>query len=63
LQFENSGIEEDLVASNENERTTVTLGTGFPSSITDLETGPDGYLYVLTYHPTMGTLYRIVPQE
>ena len=63
LQFENSGIEEDLVASNENERTAVTFGTGFPSSITDIETGPDGYLYVLTYHPTMGTLYRIVPQE
>jgi glucose/arabinose dehydrogenase len=63
LQFENSGIEEDLVASNENERTAVTFGTGFPSSITDIETGPDGYLYVLTYHPTMGTLFRIVPQE
>jgi glucose/arabinose dehydrogenase len=63
LQFENSGIEEDLVASNENERTAVTFGTGFPSGITDIETGPDGYLYVLTYHPTMGTLFRIVPQE
>jgi aldose sugar dehydrogenase len=63
LQFENSGIEEDLVASNENERTAVTFGTGFPSSITDIETGPDGYLYVLTYHPTKGTLVRIVPQE
>jgi aldose sugar dehydrogenase len=63
LQFENSGIEEDLVASNENEKTAVTFGTGFPSSITDIETGPDGYLYVLTYHPTMGTLFRIVLQE
>lgn len=60
LQFENSGIEEDLVASNENERAAVTFGTDFPSSITDIETGPDGYLYVLTYHPTMGTLFRIV---
>lgn len=60
LQFENSGIEEDLVAGNENERAAVTFGTDFPSSITDIETGPDGYLYVLTYHPTMGTLFRIV---
>ena len=60
LQFENSGIEEDLVAGNENERAAVTFGTDFPGSITDIETGPDGYLYVLTYHPTMGTLFRIV---
>jgi aldose sugar dehydrogenase len=60
LQFENSGIEEDLVASNENEKAAVTFGTDFPGSITDIETGPDGYLYVLTYHPTMGTLFRIV---
>ena len=63
LHFENPGIDDDLVASNENERTAVTFVTGFPSSITDIETGPDGYLYVLTYHPTMGTLFRIVPQE
>ncbi|MDQ5860267.1 MAG: PQQ-dependent sugar dehydrogenase [Thermoproteota archaeon] len=63
LQFENPGIADDLVASNENERNAVTFGTGFRNSITDIETGPDGYLYVLTYHPTMGTLFRIVPQE
>jgi aldose sugar dehydrogenase len=63
LHFENPGIDNDRVASNENERTAVTFATGFPSSITDIETGPDGYLYVLTYHPTMGTLFRIVPQE
>jgi glucose/arabinose dehydrogenase len=29
----------------------------------DLETGPDGFLYVLTFHPTKGSLSRIVPQE
>jgi glucose/arabinose dehydrogenase len=63
LEFENPGIEEDLVASNENERTAVAFATDFPSSITEVETGPDGYLYLLTYHPTMGTLLRIVPQE
>lgn len=63
LHFENPGIDDDLVASNENERNAVTFGTGFRNSITDIETGPDGYLYVLTYHPTMGTLFRIVPQE
>ena len=61
LQFENPGIDNDLVASNENERAAVTFGTGFPNSITDIETGPDGYLYVLTYHPTLGSLFRIMP--
>jgi aldose sugar dehydrogenase len=61
LQFENPGVDNDLVASNENERAAVTFGTGFPNSITDIETGPDGYLYVLTYHPTLGSLFRIVP--
>jgi aldose sugar dehydrogenase len=63
LQFESSRIADDLVASNERERTAVIFGTGFPSSITDIETGPDGYLYVLTFHPTMGAISRIVPRE
>jgi glucose/arabinose dehydrogenase len=63
LEFEVPRIADDLVASNDRERAAVTFGTGFPSSITDIETGPDGYLYVLTFHPTMGTLSRIVPQE
>jgi glucose/arabinose dehydrogenase len=35
----------------------VTFATGFPQGITDIETGPDGYLYVLTF---AGDLYRIV---
>jgi aldose sugar dehydrogenase len=63
LQFEHPRLADDLVASNERQRAAVIFGTGFPSSITDIETGPDGYLYVLTFHPTMGTISRIVPQE
>jgi aldose sugar dehydrogenase len=63
LQFEQSGLADDLVANNDRQRSAVIFGTGFPSSITDVETGPDGYLYVLTFHPTMGTISRIVPQE
>jgi aldose sugar dehydrogenase len=63
LEFELPRIADDLVASNDRERAAVTFGTGFPSSIIDIETGPDGYLYVLTFHPTMGILSRIVPQE
>jgi glucose/arabinose dehydrogenase len=63
LQFEHPRLAGDLVASNDRQRAAVTFGTGFPSSITDVETGPDGYLYVLTFHPTMGSISRIVPQE
>jgi glucose/arabinose dehydrogenase len=63
LQLEHPRLADDLVASNERQRAAVTFGTGFPSSITDVETGPDGYLYVLTFHPTMGTISRIMPQE
>lgn len=63
LQFEHPRLDGDLVASNDRQRAAVTFGTGFPSSITDVETGPDGYLYVLTFHPTMGSISRIVPQE
>ena len=63
LQFEQSRLGDSLVASNDRQMAAVTFGTGFPSSITDVETGPDGYLYVLTFHPTTGTISRIVPQE
>jgi aldose sugar dehydrogenase len=52
-----SGLE-DLVADNPEEVNAVTLGTGFRDGITDIETGPDGYLYILTFS---GDMYRIVP--
>jgi glucose/arabinose dehydrogenase len=51
-----SGLQ-DLVADNRDEVSAVTFGTGF-GGITDIETGPDGYLYILTFG---GDLYRIVP--
>jgi aldose sugar dehydrogenase len=51
-----SGLE-DLVADNPEEVNAVTLGTGFRDGITDIETGPDGYLYILTFS---GDMYRIV---
>jgi aldose sugar dehydrogenase len=49
---------EDLVANNIDELNAVILGRGFSGGITDIETGPDGYLYILTF---AGDLYRIVP--
>ena len=37
----------DLVADNEQEMSAIALGTDF-GGITDIETGPDGFLYILT---------------
>jgi aldose sugar dehydrogenase len=51
------------VADSDEEASAVTLGTGFVG-ITDIETGPDGYLYVLTFDREtdgQGSLYRIAP--
>lgn len=36
------------VVDNDEELSAITLGTGF-GDITDIETGPDGLLYVLSY--------------
>jgi glucose/arabinose dehydrogenase len=57
LVLDGNGLQ-DLVADNPSEASKVTFGTGFKGGITDIETGPDGYLYVLTY---AGDLYRIAP--
>ena len=46
----------NLVADNRNELSAVLLGTRF-GGITDIETGPDGNLYILTYLD--GRVYRI----
>jgi len=45
-----------LVVDNKNELNAVKFGTGF-GSITDIETGPDGWLYVLSFDN--GAIYRI----
>jgi glucose/arabinose dehydrogenase len=48
----------DFVADNTNESSAVTFGTNF-GRITDIETGPDGFLYILSYGE--GKIYRLVP--
>ena len=63
LQFNpqsQSGLS-DLVADTDEEVSSVTLGTGFVG-ITDIETGPDGLLYVLTHDRETGegNLYKII---
>ena len=51
----------DLIATNEDEINSITLGSG-SKGITDIETGPDGNLYIITYSRAdggLGGLYRI----
>jgi aldose sugar dehydrogenase len=40
----------------------ILFGTGF-GGITDVESGPDGYLYVLTFQAEGGSIFRIVEDE
>jgi aldose sugar dehydrogenase len=66
IQFDNSsnsnqGGVTDLIADNIQEMSTIALGTAF-GGITDIETGPDGFLYVLTFgrgSDGEGKIYRI----
>ena len=57
----------DLVADDPRERSQIVFGTGF-DIITDIKTGPDGYLYVVSYSEysserpdNVSRIYRIVP--
>jgi len=47
----------DFVADNNDELSAIIFGTGF-GRITDIETGPDGFLYILSYDD--GKIFRIV---
>jgi glucose/arabinose dehydrogenase len=48
----------DQVADDEQELSEIVFGSGFKEGITDIETGPDGFLYILTFN---GDIYRILP--
>jgi glucose/arabinose dehydrogenase len=50
----------DFVADDKAEISTITFGKGF-SGITGIKTGPDGFLYILSYFN--GCIYRIVPNN
>ncbi|HET8847956.1 MAG TPA: PQQ-dependent sugar dehydrogenase, partial [Nitrososphaeraceae archaeon] len=52
------GALSDKIANTTEELDSIKFAEGF-SGISDLEVGPDGYLYVLGYGK--GTIYRIVP--
>lgn len=48
----------DSVADQNDDLSPAIFANGFSGRITDIETGPDGYLYILTYSD--GKIYRIV---
>jgi glucose/arabinose dehydrogenase len=50
----------DLVVDNEKELSAIIFGSGF-GSITDITTGPDGFLYILSFED--GIIYRIIPSS
>jgi glucose/arabinose dehydrogenase len=52
--LELDGALADKVADSNDDRSDIVFGTGF-NGITDIEVGPDGYLYILSYG---GTIYR-----
>jgi glucose/arabinose dehydrogenase len=59
----------DKIADTPTELQSIIFGRGF-GSITDIEVGPDGYLYVLSHYNTttdysegISTIYRIVPVD
>ncbi len=51
----------DRVADNKNESLENLFATNFQGRITDIKTGPDGNLYVLTYFD--GKIYKIMPNS
>jgi aldose sugar dehydrogenase len=50
----------DKVADTDAENEDITFGTGF-KGITDMQVGPDGYLYILSFD--FGAIFRIVPTQ
>ncbi len=58
LDDEDLGDLTDQVADDQQELSEIILGDGFEEGITDIETGPDGFLYILTFN---GNIYRILP--
>ena len=52
---------QDLVADNKNELEKIIFAKDFKGRITDIETGTDGSLYILTYFD--GRIYRISAAE
>ena len=55
-----NGSLSDRVANNTAELDQVILGRGF-GQITDIETGPDGYIYILSHQNNVAMIFKITP--
>jgi glucose/arabinose dehydrogenase len=53
-----SGTLSDKITQTSQDAKPAIFGGGFDGGITDLQVGPDGYLYILTF---AGAIYKIVP--
>ncbi|MDQ3848514.1 MAG: PQQ-dependent sugar dehydrogenase, partial [Thermoproteota archaeon] len=63
IKFDANDIDQELadhIADNDRELSQIVFGSGFGGGITDIETGPDGFLYILTFN---GSIYRILPSN
>ena len=63
MNLESDPLLSDLIADSDDETSAVTFGTGF-TGISDIETSPDGNLYILAFDREVegqGSLYRILP--
>jgi aldose sugar dehydrogenase len=63
INLANDPLLSDLIADSDDEISAVTFGTGF-TGISDIETGLDGNLYILTFDRETegrGSLYRVLP--
>ena len=60
IKLDDNDLEDltDQVADGEQQLSGIVFGSGFEEGITDIETGPDGFLYILTFN---GSIYRILP--
>src|ERR671933_174161 len=55
-----NGTLSNKIANTASDSQPIIFASGFEGGITDLQVGPDGYLYILAY---AGSIYRIVPSS
>ena len=58
--FELSGKLSDKIANNKGELNDLVFANGF-GKVTDMEIGPDGFLYILSTQEHLTSIYRISP--
>jgi glucose/arabinose dehydrogenase len=56
-----NGSLSDRVANYTGELSQIILGSGF-GQITDIEIGPDGYIYILSHQNNLTTIFKITPK-